>query len=709
MLKRLFSILPGGVKHNYRSDIDGLRAIACLAVVLYHAFPDKLHGGFVGVDIFFVISGFLISSIIYRNLFNSENPGKVNIVDFYIRRVRRIFPALIAVLITTLVLGWFVLLPDEYKLLGKHVFGGSVYINNFMLFNESGDYFNVASNAKPLLHLWSLGVEEQFYLIFPIFLYVLYKTNLNFILCLTLFTVGSFCLNKYNINTNQQTSAFYLPWCRFWELSIGAILAYTVNYHSDFVLKAKSVLTDNIIASYASKIIFRKSNDDLRRNLINNAISLAGIVIIIFSIIAVKNDSTFPGTKACIPVFGSLMIIGAGKTAVINKYLLSNPVMVFIGLISYPLYLWHWPLLSLAYICEGQQPASWIRICAVLIAVILSVLTYFFIEPPLRYGKNPKIKAVLLFLVLLTIGICGYKVFSSKGIPSRFESNSKLSAEELSINQNRKKYGNPFLVFDTYIDNCKEIFPNWNDADPAVTCALQNKTGLNNIALLGSSKASQLFYGISELAQKDGNSVALFPMGYQSPFINLQTVLEGKEDWYKRINDGYDYILNHKNINSVVLSDITMDIIKDIEKPNITDYSEILSESVVRSLNLLKGKNVIIVLDNPWLPFDPKVCSGIRPFKLSPIQCSYNKESQKKYKYAIMHKSIIEKIAKHYDNVKVVDLNQFLCDKVQCGAVIDGKVMYLDDMHLNKYGSKLVAPFIYNQILEMMNKVIGKK
>lgn len=134
MLKRIFSILPGGVKHNYRSDIDGLRAIACLAVVLYHAFPDKLHGGFVGVDIFFVISGFLISSIIYRNLFNSENPGKVNIVDFYIRRVRRIFPALIAVLITTLVLGWFVLLPDEYKLLGKHVFGGSVYINNFMHF-----------------------------------------------------------------------------------------------------------------------------------------------------------------------------------------------------------------------------------------------------------------------------------------------------------------------------------------------------------------------------------------------------------------------------------------------------------------------------------------------------------------------------------------------------------------------------------------------
>lgn len=283
MLKHLLSIpMVEGVKHNYRSDIDGLRAIACLAVVLYHAFPSKLHGGFIGVDIFFVISGFLISSIIYRNLFNSENPGQVNIIDFYIRRVRRIFPALIAVLITTLVLGWFVLLPDEYKLLGKHVFGGSVYINNFMLFNESGDYFNAASSAKPLLHLWSLGVEEQFYLIFPIFLYVIYKINLNFVLSLTLFTVASFCLNKYNINTHQQTSAFYLPWCRFWELSIGAILAYTVNYHKELVSSVKSVLINNRIADYTAKLIFRNSNDNLRRNLINNIISIAGLVIIIY-------------------------------------------------------------------------------------------------------------------------------------------------------------------------------------------------------------------------------------------------------------------------------------------------------------------------------------------------------------------------------------------------------------------------------------------
>ena len=142
-------------------------------------------GDFVGVDIFFVISGYLISSILYRNLYDQNNPGHVNIVDFYIRRVRRIFPALIAVLVFLLVVGWWLLFPDEYKRLGKHVFCGATYSSNLMLYRESGDYFNVDSNLKPLLHLWSLGVEEQFYLIFQIFLWGLYKLKLNFIKSLT--------------------------------------------------------------------------------------------------------------------------------------------------------------------------------------------------------------------------------------------------------------------------------------------------------------------------------------------------------------------------------------------------------------------------------------------------------------------------------------------------------------------------------------------
>lgn len=262
----IFNMRIGGGKSNYRSDIDGLRAIACISVVLFHAFPSILRGGFVGVDIFFVISGFLISSILYRHLFNEKAPGKINIIDFYIRRVRRIFPALIAVLVTTLALGWFVLLPDEYQLLGKHTIGGATYINNLMLFKESGDYFNPSSNAKPLLHLWSLGIEEQFYLIFPLILWLIYKSKLNFVIVLSAFTLLSFFLNKNAVSHNHQTAAFYLPWCRFWELSAGAILSYMIDYHKDVLLRIKERLS-----TYLPNIIFRENKQALNENIIVTA------------------------------------------------------------------------------------------------------------------------------------------------------------------------------------------------------------------------------------------------------------------------------------------------------------------------------------------------------------------------------------------------------------------------------------------------------
>ena len=223
-LKSLFSFFKSNP--NYRADIDGLRAVACLAVVFYHAFPSCLPGGFIGVDIFFVISGYLISSILYRHLFNQDDPGRVHIVDFYSRRVRRIFPALILVLFTTFILGVLFLYPNEFKLVLKHIIGGSTYVSNFVLYNEADDYFNVDSKFKPLLHLWSLGVEEQFYLVFPIFLWVIYKLRLNFVLSLTIFSIVSFVINYNAVKHGQVSKAFFMPWTRFWELSLGSVLSY---------------------------------------------------------------------------------------------------------------------------------------------------------------------------------------------------------------------------------------------------------------------------------------------------------------------------------------------------------------------------------------------------------------------------------------------------------------------------------------------------
>jgi peptidoglycan/LPS O-acetylase OafA/YrhL len=207
---------------KYRPDVDGLRAIAVLSVVGFHAFPEWIRGGFIGVDIFFVISGFLISTII----FNSLHRSSFSFTEFYSRRITRIFPALILVLVFSFILGWHVLLADEFKQLGKQIAGGAAFISNFILWRESG-YFDNTAETKPLLHLWSLGIEEQFYFVWPLLLWAAFKFRFN-LMAMALSIAGiSFLLNVLNI-TKDPVATFYLPQTRFWELMIGALLSQFV-------------------------------------------------------------------------------------------------------------------------------------------------------------------------------------------------------------------------------------------------------------------------------------------------------------------------------------------------------------------------------------------------------------------------------------------------------------------------------------------------
>src|SRR5262249_11722104 len=204
----------------YRPDIDGLRAVAVLSVVGFHAVPSAVPGGFTGVDIFFVISGFLISSIIFGGLQNNA----FDFLMFYVRRMKRIFPALIVVLLASFTLGWFYLFTDEYKQLGKHIAGGAGFISNFMLLNEAG-YFDQAAETKPLLHLWSLGIEEQFYLAWPILLWTVWRLRLNVLAFIIAVALISFAFN-IAASASEPAAAFYSPHTRFWELLAGSLLAW---------------------------------------------------------------------------------------------------------------------------------------------------------------------------------------------------------------------------------------------------------------------------------------------------------------------------------------------------------------------------------------------------------------------------------------------------------------------------------------------------
>jgi peptidoglycan/LPS O-acetylase OafA/YrhL len=388
---------------KYRPDIDGLRAIAVWSVLIFHAFPSILSGGFAGVDVFFVISGFLISTIIFQNI----DRGTFSIADFYSRRVRRIFPALGLVLLSVLVFGWFCLFPDEFRQLGRHTASSAGFIQNVTLWKEVG-YFDNSSETKPLLHIWSLGIEEQFYLIWPLMLSFAAKIKGNrdkqkfYFLGIIAVFVTSFALNLGNIKLNP-SKTFYLPQYRFWELSIGGILSWVVLYKP-----TNSISYPRAVEKFISLLHGKQAAIFPLDGL--------GLAILCWVFVTYDKDTPFPGVNALIPVLATAMIIFAGPDSFFNRFVLSNKIFVWFGLISFPLYLWHWPILSFGRIIYGEDPELNFRIWAVVCSIFLSWLTVKFVEKPFRFTSQSKNrKFVFLLSLVAAVGGVGLYVKASDG------------------------------------------------------------------------------------------------------------------------------------------------------------------------------------------------------------------------------------------------------------------------------------------------------
>jgi peptidoglycan/LPS O-acetylase OafA/YrhL len=375
--------LPGQSEH--RPDIDGLRAVAILSVLLFHVSTSALPGGFVGVDIFFVISGFLISGIIFRGLALDS----FSYVDFYVRRIKRIFPALLAVLCAVWVVGWGTLFTDEFEQLGKHVAAGAAFVSNIALWKESG-YFDAAAGTKPLLHLWSLGIEEQFYIVWPVIAALAWRLRIKLLYVVSTLTVASFALNVARVGTHE-SATFYLPVTRSWELGVGALLAYWAVFEST---KLAAVVTPR-----------------------RNVIAAAGVALLAAALIVIDQRKVFPGWWAMLPTLGAALLIAAGPPAWFNRVVLGNRVMVFVGLISYPLYLWHWPILSFLRVVDGRAPADAIKAVAVVATFALAWLTYELIEKPIRFRQRGRAPAAALFASVAVIGAVGYLSFLAIFVP----------------------------------------------------------------------------------------------------------------------------------------------------------------------------------------------------------------------------------------------------------------------------------------------------
>ena len=378
---------------DFRPDINGLRALAVLGVVIFHADRAWLPGGFVGVDIFFVISGFLISRIVLAQC----AAGRFSLPMFYARRAKRILPALLLMLSFVWIVGWFMAAPTQFREIGGGLLGNSYFTINFWLMRLAGvgGYFGADSTVKPLLHLWSLSIEEQFYLVWSVLLLALFKLDrrLVFIVILGLF-VASFAACVV-LTPIDPIAAFYLPWTRGWELALGALLAY--------------------------REVFWLAGLPYPSRRMANIGSGAGIALMLGAFLFLNEAQSFPGWLAAIPTLGSALVI-ASPGSLPGEVALGNRVAGFFGAISYPLYLWHWPLFAFARIWPGIIPTAPVLLALACVAVVLAALTYRLIEQPVAipFRSRPFATALVLVGLLALTGIIGRVTYDSKGFPSRF-------------------------------------------------------------------------------------------------------------------------------------------------------------------------------------------------------------------------------------------------------------------------------------------------
>lgn len=520
---------PSDLSHpKYRADIDGLRAIAVISVVIFHAFPELIKGGFIGVDIFFVISGFLISTIIFENL----DKGTFSFSEFYARRVKRIFPTLLLVLISVLFFGWFVLLADEYKQLGKHVASGAGFISNLTLWSEAG-YFDNSAETKPLLHLWSLGIEEQFYIVWPLLLWFAWKQKFNLITLIILVASLSLYLNIANIQEDA-VATFYSPQTRFWELLAGSLLAWLTLYcRNDSVVLFKSKMD-----VWLGTIIYHK-NSDIEGRAFANFCSFIGIGLLFYGFYRI-DEKEFPGIWAIIPVLGAVLTIAAGTDAWINRKILSAKLFVWFGLISYPLYLWHWPLFSFARITENDTPSVSIRLYLIVLSVILAWLTCTIIEKNIRFSKKRAVTLSLLFSMAV-VGVSGIHIYSNDGF--LFGKSAEIS-QVLSVYDSNysKKIAKEWRSGKCFLPESKDDIKYFDRK----SCLHIDKHKVN-VLLLGDSHAAHLYKGLKD----------------SFPYINfLQATASGCKPLYplqgkKRCTDLIDLAVkmaSKNRIDAIILS-----------------------------------------------------------------------------------------------------------------------------------------------------------
>ena len=579
---------------GYRPDIDGLRAIAVLAVVLFHAFPVWVRGGFIGVDVFFVISGYLISTIILEGLGRND----FSFAQFYARRIRRIFPALLLVLAFCYGLGWFALLADEYRQLGLHIAAGAGFVSNLVLWGESG-YFDNAADTKPLLHLWSLGVEEQFYLVWPILLWATWRRRLNVLTMTLLIVAASFFLNVRDARTSP-VADFFSPMTRFWELLAGASLAWL------HVRAPHLAVRWNTVADEAFRRIVFDDPPPYGAPIARHMQSAIGIVLILAGAFVISKERSFPGWWTLMPVAGAMLVIAAGPNAWATRKLLSTRTMVSVGLISFPLYLWHWPLLSFARVIFGRPPSPATAAVLVVASFVLAWLTYRLIERPVRFGPHRAMATWILVFLMILVGYIGFNVYQREGLEfRRVVSISKENTDLLSSVDRHKSR------------ECTDAL----GANPTF-CLVYGNADNVTVAVLGDSTGYSLSPGLGNILAGRGQGLINIG-GYTCPPIRglVQTDAWGATtQCVEAVKNAYAKVLKSPLIKLVILALFTPDLqywgVPDVNRnAGLEEKFDVVRKLISADIEDLvaHGKRVIVTYDVAMPPVQARDCLS-RPF-----------------------------------------------------------------------------------------------
>ncbi|MGW8391276.1 acyltransferase family protein [Pseudoduganella sp. HUAS MS19] len=628
---------------EYRREIDGLRALAVLPVILFHAGFQFFGGGFVGVDIFFVISGYLITTILIHEL----EAGQFSLLHFYERRARRILPALFFLLLACLPFAWFWLVPDDLKSFSQSLVAVTTFASNILFWQQS-DYFDSSAEFKPLLHTWSLAVEEQFYLLFPLLLMLFWRRNQRLLLAVLVgAALASLGAAQWGVARNPTATFFLLP-TRGWELAIGALCAYSMSRPG--------------------------SGQHAQRT--RELASLAGLGLIGVSIFAFSKYTPFPSVYALLPTVGTAMIIlFAAPSTTVGK-LLGSRILVAVGLVSYSAYLWHQPLLAFARHRSLEGPSPALMAGLVVLTMVLAYLSWRFVEKPFRnrskFGR-PQVFAFAIAgsLLFFGIGLAGHKtdgMRSVKTTPQQQEVLRTVTASPKRIACHTKG-----------IDYRK----------PQDACAFNGPDG--EWAVFGDSHAIELAYALGVEVKGSQQAVRQFTFSGCTPSYLRTDPNPGCSDWTR---EAVDFIAGDPHIKEVVVSyRLHSALFGDHEStyPRLPDeFTEASRSAIWTSYKTIlnrfvnAGKRVTVVLQAPELPrqVDKLIRLADDPRSVDGVTTEWWRRRS-----AYVEQRLGELPA----GVRILRPEARFCNARNCHAVMNAKALYFDDDHMSIHGAALVA------------------